>query len=291
MTAIEVAQRYLNAWNARDSAAIVATFAEGGTYSDPASGGTISGPHLAGYTDALIAAFPDLSFDVVSAAETSPNQVAVQWVMKGTNSGPFAGGPPTGKSVALPGADFMEIEGDKLRSVQGYFDQKTFVEQLGLQAIVQPYQIGPVSFGTSVRMTTGKSDRPGAFSLTWVEVQSEEEANEVVALSQRVWQEMAGMPGFISGVNIRQGNRLITTTAWTDTDAPKELLKSGAHQEAIDRIFNSDFCASGMTSVWTLDHINSLFVRCPECHQPSDYDRVGGQCPCGKALPEPPPYW
>jgi hypothetical protein len=38
MSALEVAQEYFNAWNRRDPAGIVATFMEGGTYNDPASG-------------------------------------------------------------------------------------------------------------------------------------------------------------------------------------------------------------------------------------------------------------
>lgn len=35
MDAVDVAQGYFDAWNRRDADAIVATFAEGGTYSDP----------------------------------------------------------------------------------------------------------------------------------------------------------------------------------------------------------------------------------------------------------------
>jgi hypothetical protein len=35
MNATEVAQRYLNAWNRHDADAIVAAFAEGGTYHNP----------------------------------------------------------------------------------------------------------------------------------------------------------------------------------------------------------------------------------------------------------------
>ncbi len=39
MDAIEVARNYFDAWNSRDHSAIVATFAEGGKYMDPAYGG------------------------------------------------------------------------------------------------------------------------------------------------------------------------------------------------------------------------------------------------------------
>jgi hypothetical protein len=38
MNPLDVAQTYFDVWNQRDPAAIVATFAEGGTYSDPTVG-------------------------------------------------------------------------------------------------------------------------------------------------------------------------------------------------------------------------------------------------------------
>ena len=100
---------------------------------------------------------------------------------------PLRGNPPTGGTVALPGADFIAVEGDKIRSVQGYFDRRAFVEQLGLQVIVQPRSVGPFSFGSSVRAQSGKRTKPGAFSLTWIQVRSEEEARrfETTAGPQR----------------------------------------------------------------------------------------------------------
>ena len=52
-------------------------------------------------------------------------------------------------------------------------------EQLGLQAIVVPSSVGPFTFGYSVRMQTGKRTKPGAVSLTWIDVRSDEEEREV----------------------------------------------------------------------------------------------------------------
>ena len=291
MGAIDVAQRYFEAWNNRDPSAIVATFADGGTYTDPASGGSLTGQAIAEYAGGLIAAFPDLSFDVVSAAPAGDGMVAAQWLMQGTNSGPFAGGPPTGRSIALPGADFITVEGESIRSVQGYFDQKTFVEQLGLQAIVQPYSVGPFTFGMSVRATTGKRTKPGAFSLTWIEVHSEEEAKEVRQRASQIMQEMMQMEGFISAANMGIGNRLITTTAWEDAEAPKQLLRGGAHKDALDRFFGPDFATAATTMVWVPHHLNAMWVRCTACGHMADYDQGQGKCRCGQPLPEHPPYW
>ena len=150
MEALEVAQAYFDAWNLQDPAEIAATFAPGGTYNDPTTGQPLSGQAIVEYTSGLFTAFPDLSFEIVSAGVTGDGTVGAQWLMRGTNSGSFGGGPPTGQMVELPGADFIAVDGDKIRSVQGYFDQRTLVEQLGLQVIVQPYSIGPASFGSSV---------------------------------------------------------------------------------------------------------------------------------------------
>src|SRR5258707_6028462 len=110
------AERYFQAWNARDARAVVAQFAPGGTYKDPASGGPLSGPAIGAYADGLFAAFPDLAFDLVSAILVGDGTLAAEWRMRGTNTAPLAGNPPTGRTVSLPGADFITFDGDQIRS-------------------------------------------------------------------------------------------------------------------------------------------------------------------------------
>ena len=78
LSALDVAKQYFDAWTRRDSSGIAATFAEGGTYNAPASGGELTGQDLEGYTSGLFSAFPDLSFDIVSAVPTDGNIVAAQ---------------------------------------------------------------------------------------------------------------------------------------------------------------------------------------------------------------------
>lgn len=291
MKPIEVAYHYFAAWNQRDPLAVVATFAEGGMYRDPTVPQGVSGPALAAYTGGLFAAFPDLSFEVVSIAEVDDHTVVAQWMMRGTNSGPLQGGPPTGGTVALPGADFISVADGKVLSVQGYFDQKTFVEQLGLQAIVQPYSMGPVSFGTATSLQLGKPTKPGAFSLTSLLVKSDEEAQQVINDSQQIIMEMAQMPGFISWIGAAIGHRLYTITAWEDAESPKQLLRGGAHSKAMQTFFSTNFAKAAFTSVWSAHHLNPLWVRCPACGQMASYDDPQGRCQCGQPLPEQPPYW
>ena len=291
MSDMDLVQNYLDAWNSHDPEAIAAALGANGTYEDPTTGGPLTGGAITQFASVLLAAFPDLSFEVISISPTGDGTVATQWLMKGTNSGPFGGGPPTGKTGALPGADFFVVDGDHISSVKGYFDQRTLVEQLGFQVIVQPYSIGPFTFGNSIRYTTGKQTKPGAFSLTWIDVRSDEEVNEIRERSRQIAQEMMAMPGFISTANMAVGHRMVTTTAWEDPDAPKQMLRGGAHKDAIDRIFGADLAAAFSTTVWVPERFNGLWVRCTSCKQLSDYEKSAGKCRCGEQLPEQPPHW
>jgi ketosteroid isomerase-like protein len=75
MSAIAVSQRYFDAWNRHDAAAIVATFAPDGVYSDPTSGGPLTGDAIGAYAAGLWAALPDLSFELMSAGEPGEDMV------------------------------------------------------------------------------------------------------------------------------------------------------------------------------------------------------------------------
>jgi steroid delta-isomerase-like uncharacterized protein len=135
MNATEVVQRYLNAWNRHDADAIVAAFAEGGTYHNPNMDQPISGEAIATFAKRVWAGYPDFSVELGSMGETGGGLVAFKWVVRGTNTGPgLDGTPPTGRALTLPGATFLQVEGDKIRSEHVYHDRQTIAEQLGLKA-------------------------------------------------------------------------------------------------------------------------------------------------------------
>lgn len=138
MTCLEIAQQYLDAWNAHDADALLKTFATGGTYQDPSTG-RITGKTIAYYAKTLWRAFPDLSFEIVSVDEAGPNRVVAEWIMKGTNTGVNFGIQPTGRPISLPGVDIMEIDTTGIKSLKGYFDTQTIPKQLGLQIIIQSH--------------------------------------------------------------------------------------------------------------------------------------------------------
>jgi steroid delta-isomerase-like uncharacterized protein len=136
MSALEVAQRSIDAWNSHDADALVALYAEGGTYSAPRAGKeALTGKAIADFAKAVWRAYPDASLEIISSGDTGGSLVATQWVLHGTNTGPyFDGTPPTGRTVTLPGASFVQVEGDKIRYERVYTDRQTVAEQLGLKA-------------------------------------------------------------------------------------------------------------------------------------------------------------
>jgi steroid delta-isomerase-like uncharacterized protein len=295
MDALECAQRYFDAWNRRDADAVLATFVADGTYCDPASGGRLRGEALRGYMAGLWAAFPNLSFEIASAGVAGADLVAVQWIMRGTNNGSMTGLPPTGKSVTVAGADFIRVTDGKIQTVDGYFDSRAVPEQLGLQVLVQPKEIGPFTFGTANRASignvTGKNVKPGAFSITVLETRSPEDVQTVERQSQGVVEEMLAMNGFLGFVGVTVGQRQMTITAWESPKDPRQMLTGGSHANAMKAFFGPELSAGGFTSVWVPDRINARWVRCGSCQRMTDHERGAGTCSCGQKLPEPLPYW
>src|SRR6202045_2123083 len=100
MNAIEIVRRSNKAYNAHDADALAATYAEGATYSNPRAGQGLTGKAIANYAKAVRAAYPDASVELITCGDKGGGLVAVQWVLRGTNTGTLA----TGRSVTLPGA-------------------------------------------------------------------------------------------------------------------------------------------------------------------------------------------
>ncbi len=292
-------ERYFGAWNARDPDAVAAAFAAGGTYTDP----TVGGPPLAGtaiteHARALLAAFPDLSFEVLGgqpadgqATGTADGTVVTQWLMRGTNTGPWNGQPPTGRTVTVRGVGVIAGIDGRVTSAKGYFDRQGLAEQLGFEMRPLPPVAGPFQFGYAVRASAGSSTAPGAFSLTWIEARSQAEADEVKLTAAVVATELAKQPGFLSWIGLEIGSRLYTITAWESVDAAREIMRNNTHLAAARRFLTEDFGAAGTTGVWSAHHLNPVRTRCPSCARLTDQAQSAGLCSCGQPLPQMPEYW
>jgi steroid delta-isomerase-like uncharacterized protein len=279
MALIDALDRYLDAWNDHDAAAVVASLTEGGTYEDPTTGGPLSGDALAASVDGLVAGFPDVHFDVVSCAPTGDTSAALQWRMTGTNTGPMPGGPATGGSIDLPGADFVTYDPttDRLATVQGYFDTATMLEQLGLQAHITPSDTeGVTKFGYAMRVETGRDTVPGAFTLTWIEIEPEYHPALVEATSNIVVEQLAN-DDYLGGCVAAIGRRHYTFNAWTSVAAADAALQGRAHSEAM-RLAHAGGVgdtARGITSVWVPERLNGVFH--PGTGASWDLSELGGQ--------------
>lgn len=293
MNPIEIAQRYFDAWNRRDPAAVLATMAGNGTYTDPGTGGPISGQAFVGYMQGLFAAFPDISFSIPNPILTAPDFVAAQWIMRGTNTGSMMGLPPTGKPIELHGADFIRVSGDRITSVEGYFDSRVIPEQVGLQVIVQPKAIGPFTFGNAVRTWGGATGKPGAFSITALHSRGAEDTKAVSELGRQISTELLGMKGFLGLVTVTVADRMLTISAWEHPDDPKQVTRGGSHGEAMKRFHGTaeTLGGGGYTAVFVPERINTMWVRCPACQKMADHASRHGACACGAALPAPIAYW
>jgi steroid delta-isomerase-like uncharacterized protein len=288
-------ERYFGAWNARDPGAVAAAFAAGGTYTDPTVGGPpLAGTAIAEHARALLAAFPDLSFEVLGGqpAGGQPNgTVVAQWLMRGTNTGPWNGQPPTGRTVTVRGVGVITGTDGQVTSAEGYFDRQGLAEQLGFEMRPLPPAAGLFQFGYAIRASAGRNTTPGAFSLTWIEARSEAEADEVKLTAAVVAAELAKQPGFLSWIGLEIGRRLYTITAWESADAAREIMRNDTHLAAAKRFLTEDFGAAGTTGVWSAHHLNPVRTRCPSCARLTDRAQSGDLCGCGQPLIQMPEYW
>lgn len=88
------------------------------------------------YNQRFLDAFPDLHFDTKDLIAQG-DKVALSWVARGTHKAPFqlpSGDtiPATNKMVQIPGVTLCEIRNGMIVRQDIYYDQVTFLTQLGL---------------------------------------------------------------------------------------------------------------------------------------------------------------
>ena len=131
MKATEVVKRYADAWNGRDADALVDCFTKDGTFCNPDTYPGVGGEALANYVKGVWAAFPDFSIELLNVGENEPGLVADHWQLRATDVGPRADGSKgTGRTFSIKGASIVQVEGDKVRSDQSYFDGRALDKQL-----------------------------------------------------------------------------------------------------------------------------------------------------------------
>jgi steroid delta-isomerase-like uncharacterized protein len=127
-----IVKRYVEAWSTADLDGYLAAFAPDGTYSDPNLPEPTLAHGLKEHFAGFFAGFPDASCETVALDAISDNVLVWRFIIRGTNTGSLRGLPPTGRRVEVPGCEFIEVNGDRIRRVQGYIDRLTMLNQLGL---------------------------------------------------------------------------------------------------------------------------------------------------------------
>jgi hypothetical protein len=131
MKAAEVARLYHETWNGRDAEALVGCFTKDGTYSNPDTYPGVDGEAIVNYVNAVWAAVPDFSIEILNIGEIQPGLVADQWQVRGTDVGPRPDGSKgTGRTFTIQGVSIIQVEGDKIRSDQSYYDGRALDKQL-----------------------------------------------------------------------------------------------------------------------------------------------------------------
>ncbi len=122
----------LPSWNAHDIPGVLAFYDENITWINIALEETYTGKEqVRAFLAQLFDAFPDLTFEVTYKIARG-NNVAEQWIIRGTHRGSFIGVPATGRRVEIPGMSMVELRDGKFLSDHFYFDSGIALRQMGL---------------------------------------------------------------------------------------------------------------------------------------------------------------
>jgi steroid delta-isomerase-like uncharacterized protein len=130
----EVSDRYTDLINAHDAEAIAALFADDGVLMDP-TGEYRGREAIVEYWQGFFQAFPEISGGDEFKAESDDTAIN-EWTASGINEGPLetleGTIPATGKRATLRGCDVITVRGGRITSQRIYYDQLSFLAQLGL---------------------------------------------------------------------------------------------------------------------------------------------------------------
>ena len=130
----EISDRFTDLMNAHDLAGLAALFADDGIYIDP-TGEYRGRDAITQYWAEFFKAFPDLRVQDDFKAESGDTAIN-EWSIFGTHTGPLDGPEgtiaATGKSLAIRGCDAVTARDGQIQSQRAYYDQMTFLVQLGL---------------------------------------------------------------------------------------------------------------------------------------------------------------
>lgn len=128
----QVAQAWLDAYNARDPHALIALYHHDAENHQVAFGAPVRGREaLLESFAAFFRAFPDSYTHSLNVFEDG-DWAIIEWIGGGTFTGELGGTPPTGKSFTLNGCGFLHVVDGKIKFQRGYIDKHTWFSQIGV---------------------------------------------------------------------------------------------------------------------------------------------------------------
>jgi steroid delta-isomerase-like uncharacterized protein len=134
-----VVERWIEAYNDRDTQAEAAARTPGYVAHVPGAAGPLNGDAWVGWTSAFLAAFPDLRLTVEDSVAAG-DKVAARITFRATHRGEFQGIPPTGQQVTFSSIELNRMEGGKVAEHWVELDLLGLLQQLG--AIPTPETAG-----------------------------------------------------------------------------------------------------------------------------------------------------
>ena len=129
---IQLLLESLEALNARDAGRFMATIHEEVTWSLDATQDPISGPEaLRAVVEAMIAAIPDMHYELVQILGAGNDHVVIRYVLRGTHEGDFMGIAPSHKKIEMHGCVISEIKDGKRYRMWQYASGPGLLDQLG----------------------------------------------------------------------------------------------------------------------------------------------------------------
>ena len=126
-----IVREHMESENDHDYDATLATFGHP-RYEIVPTGDVYDGEEeVRSYFENTRAAFPDQRNELI-ALHHADDGVIVEFMLKGTHTGPLRGIPATGKPFECRSVAFFLFEGDRLVCERAYFDAATILGQLGL---------------------------------------------------------------------------------------------------------------------------------------------------------------
>jgi steroid delta-isomerase-like uncharacterized protein len=132
----QIVSTYIDTFSRHDLDAWLATFAPDGTCSDSGTPEPLSGQALIDHYGGLFAGFPDTTIETVALHAITEDLAVWRWILRGTHTGSYRGFPPTGRSLILPGCEFIEVREGLVQRVEGYFDRLGLLQQLDVVPVL-----------------------------------------------------------------------------------------------------------------------------------------------------------